>query len=104
MECIGDFPAAEPALVAAAERRPDVLFLDIDLPGIDGLRLREQLMQIPACVFITAFPDYALDAFDLAAVDFLVKPVQEDTFIAAVQRLIGTARGPAVKHAGAAAK
>jgi len=87
MECIGDFPAAEPALVAAAERRPDVLFLDIDLPGIDGLRLREQLMQIPACVFITAFPDYALDAFDLAALDFLVKPVGADRFARTMSRV-----------------
>jgi len=87
MECIGDFPAAGTALAAAAERQPDVLFLDIDMPGMNGIRLREQLMDIPACIFITAFPDYALEAFDLAALDFLLKPFSADRFARTMSRV-----------------
>jgi DNA-binding LytR/AlgR family response regulator len=87
MECIGDYPAPGPALAAATTHTPDVLFLDIDMPDMNGLQLREQLLQIPACVFITAFPDYALDAFDLAALDFLVKPVSGDRFARTMTRL-----------------
>lgn len=87
MEVIGQYEAAEPALEAAALRRPDVLFLDIDMPGMDGLELRRRLMDIPACVFITAFADYALDAFDLAALDFLVKPISADRFAQTMGRV-----------------
>ena len=87
MECIGDFSAPQPALEAAKKQPPDVLFLDIDMPGSSGLQLREQLLSIPACVFITAFPDYAIDAFDLAALDFLVKPISADRFARTMARV-----------------
>lgn len=87
MECIGDYSAAGPALTAAATRQPDVLFLDIDMPEMSGLALREQLLRIPVCVFITAFPDYALEAFDLSALDFLLKPIGADRFARMMSRL-----------------
>jgi two-component system LytT family response regulator len=87
LECIGDFAAAAPALAAAAVLQPDVLFLDIDMPETTGLQLREQLIRIPVCVFVTAFPDYALEAFELAALDFLVKPIDPDRFAVSMNRL-----------------
>ena len=70
----GDFDNASAALEAANSNPPDALFLDIDMPGMTGLQLREKLMNIPACIFITSYPDYALEGFELAALDFLVKP------------------------------
>ncbi|MCC5865619.1 MAG: response regulator transcription factor [Wenzhouxiangella sp.] len=69
---------------------PDVIFLDIEMPGLDGLalarRLREQ-PQPPAVVFVTAFERYAVEAFDLEAVDYLVKPVRRERLERALARV-----------------
>lgn len=83
----GVYESAESALEAAPGLAPDILFPDIDMPGINGLQLREKLMHIPACVFITSFPDYAVESFELAAFDFLVKPLRADRLALTVQRL-----------------
>jgi two-component system, LytTR family, response regulator len=65
----------------------DILFLDIDMPGLNGIQLRARVMDIHACIFITAYPDYAVDAFDAAALDFLIKPITGDRFGRAIQRI-----------------
>jgi two-component system LytT family response regulator len=65
----------------------DILFLDIDMPGLNGLELRSRFMQIRACIFVTAYPDYAVDAFEAAALDFLIKPLTADRFEKAIQRI-----------------
>ena len=83
----GSFSNGESVLQAAQQKRPDVLLLDIDMPGINGLQLRQQLEQVPACIFITSYPDFAVDSFELAALDFLVKPLKAERFAAAMQRL-----------------
>lgn len=88
IEIVGSFNNPELALKAASEHPPDALFMDIDMPGLSGLQLRKQLMQIPACIFITSFPDYALESFELDTLDFLVKPFSHDRFAAAVNRLV----------------
>ncbi len=69
--------------------RPDVVLLDVEMPGINGLDLAGHLRQMdksPAVVFITAFEEYAVDAFDLAAVDYLVKPVRPERLARALER------------------
>jgi DNA-binding LytR/AlgR family response regulator len=83
----GVFESAYKALEAAAVSMPDVLFLDIDMPGINGLDLRTRLEKVTACIFITAYTDYALPAIEVNALDFLVKPVTADRFDAAMHRL-----------------
>ena len=80
LEISGRYNSSSLALTAAQKSRPDVLFLDIDMPGMNGLRLREQLSDIPACIFITSYPEYALESFEMAALDFLVKPFSHDRF------------------------
>ncbi|MEZ4876325.1 MAG: LytTR family DNA-binding domain-containing protein [Flavobacterium sp.] len=65
----------------------DCMFLDIDLPGINGLSLRKELEKIPVCVFITSHPDYAVDSFEVDALDFLVKPINFERFEKTVQRI-----------------
>lgn len=75
------------ALAAAQQQAPDVLFLDIDMPDMSGLELRKQLLHIPACVFITSYPDYALEGFEMAALDFLVKPFTAARFAKMMERL-----------------
>ena len=83
----GVFDTAEAALKAAKINSPDILFLDIDMPGLSGLELREKLLHIPACIFITSYPDYAIEAFEKDALDFLVKPLKAERFAKAMERL-----------------
>lgn len=83
----GEFESPLEAVKAAGSNPPDALFLDIDMPGMTGLELRQQLMHIPACIFITSYPDYAIDGFEMAALDFLVKPYTDDRFSKTINRL-----------------
>jgi two-component system LytT family response regulator len=87
IEITGSFSSPEEALTAAKKTNPDALFMDIDMPGLNGLDLRRQLMEIPACIFITSYPDYALESFELSTLDFLIKPFTHDRFAATVTRL-----------------
>lgn len=87
IEIIGAYDSPVKALDAAQKKSPDCLFLDIDMPEMNGLELREQLLHIPACVFITAYPDYAVESFEVAALDFLVKPFSAKRFSNMIERL-----------------
>jgi two-component system, LytTR family, response regulator len=83
----GVYENAADALSAIHKSKPSVLFLDIDMPGMSGLELRRELLDIPACVFITAFSDYALESFEVAAFDFLIKPLKTERFNNTIDRL-----------------
>lgn len=87
VEMRGVFESPVNALAAAQKKTPDVLFLDIDMPEMNGLELRKQLLHIPACVFITSYPDYAVEGFEMAALDFLVKPLTAARFSSMMERL-----------------
>jgi len=66
---------------------PDVAFLDIRMPGLSGLEVAERIGKAAHIVFVTAYDQYAVDAFDAGAVDYLLKPVQPDRLERAVARL-----------------
>ena len=83
----GLFESAVIALEFARKTPLDILLLDIDMPGINGLDLRKELGDIPACIFITSHPEFALDGFETAALDYLVKPVRAERFEKAMERL-----------------
>lgn len=87
LELTGSYDSPVKAMAAAQKMPPDVLFLDIDMPGMNGLQLREQLLHIPACIFITSYPDYAVESFEMAALDFLVKPFTAERFTKTMERL-----------------
>ena len=87
LQVAGLYENAEEALAAVATNKPDVLFLDVDMPGMSGLQLRAALLDVPACIFISAFADYALESFEVDALDFLVKPVNRERFEKAMLRL-----------------
>ena len=87
LDIVAVFESSAETLAFAVTTPPDVLFLDIDMPGITGLELRKQLAQIPACIFITSYPDYALESFEVAALDFLVKPLKKERFDISMERL-----------------
>jgi len=83
---------AEDGLQAAAaieQLRPDVAFLDIQMPGLNGLEVAAQLEQetAPLIVFVTAFDEHAVKAFDLNAVDYLLKPYDKDRLMRSLARV-----------------
>ncbi|HRY15479.1 MAG TPA: LytTR family DNA-binding domain-containing protein [Candidatus Competibacteraceae bacterium] len=78
-ECCGEASSGVDALRLAQRLKPDVVLLDIEMPGLDGMETARRLAameQPPAVVFITAYSDYALEAFDAQAVAYLLKPVR----------------------------
>ncbi len=76
------------ALALIGQHQPDLLFLDIQMPGVDGFGVLRALpvARWPLVIFITAYDHYALDAFRVHAVDYLLKPVDDDALRAAVER------------------
>jgi two-component system, LytTR family, response regulator len=69
------------------ETKPDILFLDMEMPGLNGVQLAEQLQDGgPVVVFITAFSQYAVEAFELAATDYVLKPFSDERFFEALGR------------------
>lgn len=76
------------ALAAIAELEPDVVFLDIQMPGLSGLDVIGQLQQdnMPLIIFVTAYDEFAVTAFDLHAVDYLLKPIEQERLAAAVDK------------------
>ncbi len=87
---LGEAENGEQALIRIEQLRPDVVFLDIRMPGVDGLAVARRLAHqpdAPAVVFCTAFDEHALAAFDAQAVDYLVKPLKRERLGAALQRV-----------------
>lgn len=87
---VGEAGSGAAALEAIEASRPQVVFLDIRMPGLDGLRVARFLSAMekpPLVVFATAFEEHALDAFDVEAADYLVKPLGLERFVTCVRRL-----------------
>jgi two-component system response regulator AlgR len=87
-EVSGEAANGREALQLAASLQPDILLLDIRMPGMDGLeaaRHLQSLEQPPAVIFTTAYNDYAVQAFDAHAVDYLLKPVRRERLVDALQ-------------------
>jgi len=94
----------EDALAAMRRERPDAVFLDVKMPGLDGLAVLERFGEAPpAVVFTTAHPEYALHAFDHAAADYLLKPFDTVRLARALDRVRARLRGPAADAAQSAA-
>jgi two-component system, LytTR family, response regulator len=83
----GIFASTEEALNGPGEDQVQVMLLDIDLPGLSGLEFRRRMMNVPVCIFITAYTEHAMKSFELAAFDFLEKPLSTDRFSLSMRRL-----------------
>ena len=84
----GEAATGQQALAVAAEQQPDVLLMDIRMPGMDGLEAARHLQvleQPPAIIFATAYSDHAVDAFETHAVDYLLKPVRQERLFEALE-------------------
>src|SRR3954464_14221467 len=77
------------AIRAIKTQKPDLVFLDIQMPGFDGFSVVQGLMEVepPLFVFVTAYSDHALRAFEADAVDYLMKPVDEDRLADTLERV-----------------
>lgn len=90
IEVIGEADSGEQAVVKCVQLQPDVVFLDIEMPGMNGLdtakSLRE-LKKVPGIVFATAYPQFAAEAFRYEAVHYLLKPFEEEDIEETVSRI-----------------
>jgi len=80
------------AIAVANEKRPDLLFLDIVMPGATGLEVIEQLEYEPKVIFTTAHDEYAVTAFELGALDYLLKPFGRERLARVMQRVQATSK------------
>ena len=87
LHILGTAENGRQALAMAAEHAPDIVFLDIRMPGLSGLQVAESLHPEVRIVFVTAHDEYAIRAFEAAAVDYLLKPVQEDRLRRTIDRV-----------------
>ena len=82
---VGEAANADEAEAAVREQDPDLLLLDVQMPGDSGFDLLERLDAVPHVVFVTAYDEYAIKAFEVNALDYLVKPVEPDRLAAALE-------------------
>jgi two-component system LytT family response regulator len=88
IEITGEFPDGFSGLKGIHEQKPDLVFLDIQMPRLTGFELLELLEDGPAIIFTTAYDQYAIKAFERNAVDYLLKPFTRDRFDESVARAI----------------
>lgn len=93
VDVIGEAANGLEALERASTLRPDVLFLDIEMPGLNGFQVITELRRPPITVFTTAFDKYAIQAFDANALDYVLKPVQRDRLAQSLTRIRSMLRG-----------
>lgn len=86
LELAGAFISPSEAISFLSKNNVDLLFVDIQMPGINGLEFIHALPKKPTIIFTTAFRDYALDAFESQALDYLLKPFRYERFLQAVQK------------------
>jgi two-component system, LytTR family, response regulator len=88
VEIVGTAATGDDAVNAIFELKPDLVFLDVQMPGLTGLQVVDAVgpEQMPATIFVTAYDQFALKAFDRAALDYLVKPFDDERFAEALRR------------------
>lgn len=88
IEIVGEAVNADDAYEKIRELQPDLLFLDIQMPGKTGFELLQMLDDVPQVIFITAYDEYAIKAFEVNALDYLLKPVQPERLQESMQKLL----------------
>ncbi len=86
LELLASFTDSIKAINAIKAQKPDLLFLDIQMPNIDGMELAHSLPEETRVVFTTAFKEYAFESYEVNALDFLLKPVCYNKFLSAVEK------------------
>lgn len=84
---VGEASNGKEAIALISELSPDLIFLDIQMPEMDGFELLKQLEEIPKVIFVTAYDDYAIEAFKVDALDYLLKPVDPELLKVTIEKL-----------------
>ncbi|WP_431292910.1 LytR/AlgR family response regulator transcription factor [Pedobacter sp. P26] len=85
---LGEAANADEAEQLIGLLKPELIFLDIQMPGPSGFDLLENLVYLPQVIFVTAFDSYAVQAFEVSAMDYLMKPVRDERFKSAIDKAI----------------
>jgi two-component system LytT family response regulator len=88
IQIVGEANNAETAIETIKQLKPDVIFLDIQMPGKNGFELLEEISGVPEVVFVTAYDEYAIRAFEINALDYLLKPVQANRLAETVKKIL----------------
>jgi len=88
IKIVGECNNGKQAVKAINEDKPDLVFLDIHMPGMDGFEVLENIDIMPHIIFTTAYGEYAIKAFEVNAIDYLLKPYNKKRFFKAVQKVI----------------
>src|ERR1700689_19548 len=86
IEVVAECPNGFEAVKSIGDTRPDLLFLDVQMPKLDGFEVLELIDPGPVVIFVTAYDQYAMRAFDAHAVDYLLKPFSPERFEKALER------------------
>ena len=86
LELLGSFTDSVEAINAIKQLKPQLLFLDIQMPDLNGMELAHMLPEGTRIIFTTAFKEYAFESYEVSALDFLLKPIRYNKFIAAVEK------------------
>lgn len=87
IEIIDEAKNGEEGIQKIKEHKPDLLFLDINMPGLNGFEMIKHLEEIPRVIFVTAYDEYALKAFEVSALDYILKPVDPARLKEGIQKL-----------------
>jgi two-component system, LytTR family, response regulator len=87
LNILGVFESPLKALEKIDKEKIDLLFLDIDMPEINGLELRKRALEVPVCIYITSHPEHAVESFELETLDFIVKPLKLERFTQMMHRV-----------------
>lgn len=88
IEVVAECSNADEAKESIKHHNPELIFLDIQMPGKNGFELLQDLERVPKVIFVTAYDEYALKAFEVNALDYLLKPVEEDRLAEAINKVL----------------
>ena len=86
LQLLGSYTDSVEAVAAIKQQKPNLLFLDIQMPDINGMELAHMVLQETRIIFTTAFQEYAFESYEVSALDFLLKPIRYGKFLAAVDK------------------
>ena len=86
LQLLASFTDSITAINAVREQKPDLLFLDIQMPNIDGMELAHSLPTETRVIFTTAFKEYAFESYEVNALDFLLKPIRYNKFLGSIEK------------------
>ena len=100
LEVVDESENALQAMVSLRNNQVDLIFLDIEMPEIDGITFLQTSKNTPAVIFTTAYRNYAVEAFDLDVIDYLLKPISFDRFVSAVNKFYQRSKRPEGSQSG----